>query len=90
MNRLLLAAVAVIALCASAHGTELQLKSCRGLISTVKEYGNGVYYLGCGDIGKALSELRSLYPRHTISFASYDSIDGNTSGYYVILNPPAQ
>lgn len=68
----------------SALGAELELKGC----PRSTDYGSGIFYLGCSDIGKALVELRQRYPTAVISFASYSGVmhGGGTGGYYVIIN----
>jgi hypothetical protein len=60
----------------------LQIEGC-----WVTDYGNGVYYLKCSDVGPALSNLKAQNPDATISFASYAGTQFGTSGYYVIVSP---
>ena len=56
------------------------------------DYGNGVYYLQCSEVGPALAELRGKYPNSVLTFTYYAYVlAGNlgAQGYYVVVNPPA-
>ncbi len=59
----------------------------------VTDYGHGVYYLKCYEVGPALAKLRELYPQANFAISSSSwsagSISVGTTGYYVVLNPPS-
>lgn len=59
----------------------------------VTDYGNGVYYLKCTEVGPALAELRGKNPNSIITMSYYINVfAGNplSQGYYVIVNSPAK
>jgi hypothetical protein len=84
----LAAAALFTSLATIASAQALTLPGCK-----VTDYGNGIYYLSCHEVGPALSRLRELNPQANIVATSSSFAAGSfglgTTGYYVILNPPA-
>ena len=58
----------------------------------VTDYGHGVYYLRCYEVGPAMAKLREMYPQANFAITSSSFAAGSfgmgTTGYYVVLNPP--
>ncbi len=83
----------IVALClvtllpVAASAQSLTLPGCH-----VTDYGRGVYYLRCYEVGPALAKLRELYPQANFAITSSSwaagSVSMGTTGYYVMLNPP--
>jgi hypothetical protein len=76
----------VVLLPVAASAQSLTLPGCG-----VTDYGRGVFYLRCYEVGPALSKLRELYPQTNFMVTSSSWAAGalsmGTTGYYVILNP---
>lgn len=71
----------------TAASQSLTLPGC-----SVTEYGRGVYYLKCYEVGPALAKLREMSPQVNFAITSSSwavgSVSLGTTGYYVVFNPP--
>lgn len=79
----------LIGLAALLASTVARAETIAGCNAT--EYGNGVFYLKCPDVGPALAVLRERHPNAVITFTYYHRVAGSNTmvqGYYVIVNQP--
>jgi len=81
------ALVTLLLISISASAQPLSLPGC-----VVTDYGRGVYYLKCYEVGPAMAKLREMYPQANFAITSSSFAAGlfslGTTGYYVVFNPP--